>query len=189
VILAYYPEQQLCTPNRCAAHDPGAELLFSSVALAGASPLLMGDVNHLVPGPFFPRPSLAIDPALQQYLTDGWTWFIAERALLRAGRRSPLLVQTDDHALFATGWTTATGAIGIALLNQTGRLDDPDGTANPAPVYNLHVTLRARGTFWLTAPDINHGIPQLIAERQTGDLVRLTVPLVRTGALLSQASK
>jgi len=228
VIQAYYPQQvasgtlplsdavnasavQVCDPSikgsaACPANNPGIALLLGQAALAGASPLMVGDYDHLIPGPFFPRASLGIDTNLQQYLADYWNWFVAQRDVLRSGVVSDTgliayltnsagtalgSATGDPGTVFTRTWGKAGIAAGLSLTNLVGltdnRMDDPDGLHRPVEQTNLSVTLTyfgstTPGALWYSAPDINHGFPQKLTytNDSTNKKVSFTVPDLKT---------
>jgi dextranase len=226
LILAYYPEQQksgvisggtaVCDPAKqsgCMANDAGIELLFGQVAFAGASPLLLGDLDHIVPGPFFPRASLGLDGALQEELADDFNWFVAQRDLLRVGVTGSdniITVTASDGVklassvgaagqVYARAWSKPGIAAGITLTNLVGmksnRIDDPQGDAAPPAMNNLRVTTEITGTgtpgaLWFSAPDVQHGIPQAIkyqlgaADSRGRRVISFTVPVLRSVGLI-----
>ncbi|KXV72203.1 hypothetical protein AD952_05685 [Acetobacter cerevisiae] len=231
LITAYYPQQvasgvigtnnavngdnvTVCDPSSkgssaCPANNPGIELLMGQVAVSGASELLLGDYDHLIPGPFFPRATLGIDSDLQEYLADYYNWFVGMRDVLRVGTAdlSEFVTITNSSGTTVSSSVGAAGAIytrvfaraGIAvevgLTNEIGlsnnRIDDPDGLNKPTAQTNLNVTLAyfgntTPGTLWYSAPDINHGFPQKLTytlDSKSG-AVSFTIPSLKTNALL-----
>lgn len=205
LITAYYPQQvasgvlalsnavnnepvTVCDPSvhgsaQCPANDPGIELLLGQVAMSGASQLMLGDYDHLTPGPFFPRASLGIDGDLQEYLADYWNWFVGMRDLLRGHSVDATdVINVTNSAgtdigssegaagkVYYRAWTRAGVAMGTSFTNLTGlsdnRIDDPDGLHKPTEQTNLKVISEVYGSsptgkLWYSAPDINHGFPQ-----------------------------
>ena len=208
LIVAYYPEQVMsksldpshalnsdvnyCNPEddngqkACPASSPGIELMLGQVAVSGASELMLGDIDHLIPGPFFPRPSLKMKPDLQQFLADYYNWFVGFRDLLRGPSLStPDIVTISDSAghdigsalgnpgkIYYHPWEHAGVAGGLSLTNLVGlandRIDDPDGKHNPEEQKNIKITMqlygnKPTGQAWFAAPDYNHGFPQRIS--------------------------
>lgn len=233
IILAYYPQQVMsgtlsptskwqvasdnvtvCNPNSqtgcMMANNPGIELLAGQVALSGASPLLLGDYDHIIPGPFFPGASLGIDANLQQYLADYWNWFVGQRDVLRDGvtpDTSLVACLTDSSGnalgdssgvpgkIYTKTWGKAGIAAGLSLTNLIGlsdnRVDDPDGLHRPTEQQNISATLTyygstVPGTLWYSAPDINHGFPQSVSytNDSTNRRITFTVPDLKTVGLL-----
>lgn len=207
LITAYYPQQvasgvlgtsyavsgdtvTVCDPSvkgsaACPANDPGIELLLGQMAVSGVSQLILGDYDHLIPGPYFPRASLGIDAALQEYLADYYNWYVGQRDIIR-GRSvdaTDVINVTNGTGTDVGSATGAAGAIyyrsfsraglaeGISLTNLIGltdnRIDDPDGLHKPTEQTSLKVVVTiygtsTPGTLWYSAPDINHGFPQSI---------------------------
>ncbi|MBB2155188.1 hypothetical protein HLH33_02500 [Gluconacetobacter diazotrophicus] len=205
LITAFYPQQVMsgvldlsyavnnepvtvCDPSvqgssACPANDSGIELLLGQIAASGASQLMLGDLDHLTPGPFFPRASLGIDANLQEYLADYYNWFVGFRDLLRGhsvdatdvinvtnGAGTDIGSSTGAAgSVYYRAWTRAGIAGGISLTNLVGladnRIDDPDGKHNPTEQTNLKVISeiygnQTPGVLWYSAPDVNHGFPQ-----------------------------
>ncbi|MBM9400391.1 carbohydrate-binding protein [Gluconacetobacter azotocaptans] len=235
LIVAYYPQRVMsgdldpsyavsgdsvtvCNPNHqtgCLANNPGIELLLGQVAVAGASELLLGDLDHLVPGPFFPGASLEIDGPLQQYLADYYNWFVGMRDLLREGATSSSEIVTVSSSgganigsstgaagsVYYVSWTRPGIAAALSLTNLVGlsdnRIDDPDGKHHPVAQTGLVVTTEvygatAPGTLWYSAPDINHGLPQSLAYTLSATtdskgmrIATFTVPLLKTVGYLA----
>ena len=207
LITAYYPQQvasgvlpisdavnnepvTVCDPSvhgsaQCLANNPGIELLLGQVGVSGASQLMLGDYDHLIPGPFFPRASLGIDSNLQEYLADYWNWFVGLRDLLRSHTVDATDVVNvtnssgtdigsstgDAGKVYYRSWTRAGIAGGVSLTNLIGlnnnRIDDPDGLHHPVEQTNVQVITQiygnqTPGNAWYAAPDVNHGLPQQI---------------------------
>ncbi|WP_122039551.1 glycoside hydrolase family 66 protein [Asaia bogorensis] len=205
LITAYYPQQvasgvlppsreedhgrlEVCDPTlrgsaACHASNPGIKLLLGQVGVSGASQLMLGDYDHLTPGPFFPRKSLSIDGDLQQYLADYANWFVGLRDLLRAHTvsKNQKITIIDTYGsnigsksgiagkVYYQAWLRSGVAGGISLTNLVGlannRIDDPDGRHEPVPQKNFVVRAsifgdKAPGNAWFAAPDIAHGLPQ-----------------------------
>ncbi|MCT6819161.1 MAG: carbohydrate-binding protein [Bombella apis] len=206
LIVAYYPQQVMsgslepdkalsgdtvpfCNPEDdggqkvCPASSPGIELLLGQVAVSGASELMLGDIDHLIPGPFFSRPTLKMGADLQQFMADYYNWFVAFRDLLRGHSvDTPDIVFISDSSgqnigasdgnagkVYYHPWDRAGVAEGVSLTNLVGlkdnRIDDPDGTHSPIEQKNIRITMqlyggRPTGQAWYAAPDYNHGFPQ-----------------------------
>ncbi|MBM9401535.1 carbohydrate-binding protein [Gluconacetobacter azotocaptans] len=229
LITAYYPQQVMsgvlptsdavsgdsvtvCDPSikgsaACPANNPGIELLLGQIAVSGASQLMLGDYDHLTPGPYFPRASLGIDANLQQYLADYYNWFVGMRDVMRNGVADAGSIVTITNGsgttvnssagsagtIYTRVWGRAGIAVGVSLTNLVGlsdnRIDDPDGLHNPAAQSSLNVSLgyygnSTPGTLWYSAPDVNHGFPQSISYTKSGSTISFTLPVLKTTGLL-----
>lgn len=230
LITAYYPQQVLsgsldksyaisgdtvtvCDPtsnSSCTASNPGIELMLGQIAVSGASELAMGDYDHLIPGPFFPRATLKIDSDLQQYLADYWNWFVASRDLLRGNNVTSTQIITianssgtnigsstgDAGDVYYRAWQKPGIAVGASLTNLVGltnaRVDDPDGLHNPTAQTNLSMTMQAyglspTGNLYYSAPDIDHGFPQKLTYTVSGTsnyTISFTLPSLKTAAIV-----
>lgn len=204
----------VCDPSvsgsaNCLANNPGVALMMGQVANSGGSPLVLGDYDHIVPGPFFPRASLGMDANLQQYMGDFWNWYVGQRDILRVGTAdaSTVVSITNSNSAVVNSSVGAAGyiytrpfykaglAIGLDMTNLIGvsdnRIDDPDGTHKPTAQSSLTVTMGyfgnvTPGNLWYTAPDINHGIPQQIsysAGSTTGTITFTLPSLLTTGVV------
>lgn len=230
LMTAFYPQQVMsgvlatssavngesvtvCDPTNksgCNANDPGIELMLGQVALDGGSNLTIGDYDHLIPGPYFPRATLGIDGPLQQYLADYYNWWVGMRDILRVGTVSSnetASIHTSDggsigqasalpgsvyyHALTRNGIASEVAMTNMVGLNYN-RIDDPDGKNSPTTMNNLSVTTEIfgtnnPGTLWFSAPDINHGFPQKLTYTESSGLdgngrstISYTVPKLKT---------
>ncbi|MBM9400467.1 hypothetical protein JUN65_02510 [Gluconacetobacter azotocaptans] len=228
LMTAFYPQQVLngslgtsfsvngenvrvCDPTSksgCMANDPGIELLLGQIALDGGSNITLGDYDHLIPGPYFPRATLGIDGPLQQYLADYYNWWVGMRDLLRVG-----VISSDEResirdtnginigqpyaqpgTVYYHPLTRAGIAAELALTNMVGlnynRIDDPDGKNSPIQMNNLSIEMgfwggRTPGALYYSAPDINHGFPQPLTYTLNGKgSVTFTLPTLKTVALV-----